>query len=90
MVLALQLLGATVVPPSDTVLEPWVAPKFVPDTAEMVREEPGVPELADKLIVGSDTPPPIPSIRKDELGKSDVLLDVLDKDAEVITFVPLR
>jgi hypothetical protein len=56
----------------------------------MVREEPGVPELADKLIVGSDTPPPVPSIRKDALGKSDVLLDVLDKDAEVITFVPLR
>jgi hypothetical protein len=89
-VLALQLLGVTVVLPSDTVLDPCEAPKLVPDPAEMVKEEPGVPELADKLIVGSDTPPPVPSIRKDVPGKSDVLLDVLDKDAEVITFVPLR
>jgi hypothetical protein len=88
MLLALQLLGATVVPPSDTVLEPWVAPKLVPDTAEMVREEPGVPELDDKLMVGTVTPPLLPSIRKEAPENTAELLDVLVNVAELITFVP--
>ena len=45
---ALQLVGAALVPLNVTVLIPWLAPKFVP---VIVTEVPTAPEVGDKLLM---------------------------------------
>jgi hypothetical protein len=62
----------------------------VPDTALIVRDDPEIPELGDKLMTGIDAPlaPLFPSIWKEGFGKADGLLEVLDTVADVIVFVP--
>jgi hypothetical protein len=48
MLVGLQLVGVAVVPLNVTVLEPWVAPKFVP---VIVTGDPTGPEGGDKLVM---------------------------------------
>ena len=44
----LQLVGVAFAPANDTVLAPWVAPKFTP---EIVTSEPTTPELGLTLVM---------------------------------------
>ncbi len=44
----LQLVGAVTIPLNVTMLDPWVAPKFVP---VIVTEVPIEPEVGDKLVM---------------------------------------
>src|SRR5438874_11928485 len=48
---ALQLVGVAAVPLKVTVLDPWVAPKFVP---VIVNEVPTPPEVGDRLVTEGD------------------------------------
>src|SRR5216683_303594 len=48
MEVSLQLLGVAVTPLNETVLVPWVAPKFAPATVTAV---PTSPEVGDKLLI---------------------------------------
>jgi hypothetical protein len=50
MLVLLQALGWEVTPPKVTVLEPWLAPKFVP---LMVTVVPSVPLAGDDVIAGT-------------------------------------
>jgi hypothetical protein len=49
---ALQLVGVVTVPLNDTVLEPWVDPKFVP---LIVTEAPIAPAVGERLVMPGRT-----------------------------------
>jgi hypothetical protein len=48
MLVELQLTGAPTVPLNVTILVPWVAPKFVPET---VTNVPTTPEFGERLAI---------------------------------------
>ncbi len=60
MLVALQLVGVAAVPLNVTVLDPWVAPKFVP---VIVTEVPTGPDVGLRLLMlGGATPVPLSGI----------------------------